>query len=497
MIEETVTDITKTEKHSRRDFLKTSMMLGAGALMPTDFANMIKIDSNTNTDENRIIIVGAGLAGLACGYNLFQSDYNVIVLEARSRPGGRVRTYRDSFADGLYAEMGGEYVDSSDKYLRKYCKDFGLKILPAKQYDGVYVRGERISMNDLKSGKVNLPFKGTKGGKLFAQEAAYIQDWIKKVRSLGTSSAEVQALDKMSVADVLRKGGAPQDIIDLYTYTNATESTTVSSRMSALNMVLANSETSAFSENTEEGRILGGNDQVPKIFAKILGEKIRYNRPIEKIEYNENRVTVYFAENGKRQSISGNSCVLALPASILRSIKIDPLFSDSKMHCIRNQSYGHVMKVAMQYSRRFWDESGSIGQRVFTDTPLRRVYHFSIDQPGPRGILLSFTSGSDAERLGRMKEQRRMKIAQETCAEIWKVAPKYWEGGVTKYWNKDPWLKASYSVAGVGQKDFRKILAKPEGRFHFAGEHTSIHRASMNGAIESGIRASKEIVKRI
>ena len=89
MIEETVTDITKTEKHSRRDFLKTSMMLGAGALMPTDFANMIKIDSNTNTDENRIIIVGAGLAGLACGYNLFQSDYNVIVLEARSRPGGR------------------------------------------------------------------------------------------------------------------------------------------------------------------------------------------------------------------------------------------------------------------------------------------------------------------------------------------------------------------------------------------------------------------------
>ena len=158
MIEETVTDTTQTGKHNRRDFLKTSMMLSAGALMHTNFVNMIKIDSNTNTDENRIIIIGAGLAGLACAYNLFQSDYNVIVLEARSRPGGRVRTYRDLFADGLYAEMGGEYVDSSDKYLRKYCKDFGLKILPAKQYDGVYVRGERIPMNDLKSGKVNLPF---------------------------------------------------------------------------------------------------------------------------------------------------------------------------------------------------------------------------------------------------------------------------------------------------------------------------------------------------
>ncbi|HIB33222.1 MAG TPA: FAD-dependent oxidoreductase [Candidatus Marinimicrobia bacterium] len=485
------------KKHSRRNFLKSSMVLGAGAIMPKGLTNMTKISTKSFSDHNRIIIVGAGLAGLACAYDLDQSGYNVLLLEARSRPGGRVRTYRDTFADGLYAEMGAEYVDSSDKYLRKYCEDFGLKVLPAKQYDGIYVRDQHISMKDLKSGKKNLPFNGIKGGKLFGQESAYIQDWIEKVRSLGPSSAEVQALDKMSVADVLRKGGAPQDIIDLYTYTNATESTTISSQMSALNMVLANSETSAFSENTEEGRILGGNDQVPKIFAKKLGEKIRYNRPIVKIEYNEDRVTIYFAENGKRRSMSGNNCVLALPVSILRSIKIDPPFSDSKMHCIRNQSYGHVMKVAMQYRRRFWDEPGSIGQRVFTDTPLRRVYHFSIDQPGPRGILLSFTSGSDAERLGRMNEQRRMKVAQETCAEIWNDAPQYWEGGVTKYWNKDPWLKASYSVAGVGQKDFREILAQPEGRFHFAGEHTSIYRASMNGAIESGIRAFKEIVKRI
>ena len=470
-------------------------MLTAGTIIPANFTNTIRMDSNKSSDVNRIIVVGAGLAGLACAYDLYQLNYNVIVLEARSRPGGRVRTYRDSFTDGLYAEMGAEYVDSGDKYLRKYCKDFGLKILPAKQYDGVYVRGKRITMSDLISGKVNLPFKGTMGGKLFAQEAAYIQDWVKKVQNSDSLSREIQDLDNISVSEVLRMGGAPRDIIDLYTYTNGTESTTAPSRMSALKMVLANSIASAFSENTEEGRILGGNDQVPKKFAKVLGENIRYDRPIEKIEYNDHGVTIYFLENGKRQSISGSRCVLTLPVSILRSIKLNPIFSDSKMHCIRNQSYGHVMKIAMQYRKRFWDEPGSIGQRVFTDTPLRRVYHFSIDQPGPRGILLSFTSGSDAEKLGRFNEQRRMTKAQKICTEIWKDTPKYWEGGVTKYWNKDPWLKASYSVAGVGQKDFREILARSEGRFHFAGEHTSIHRASMNGAIESGIRTSKEIVK--
>jgi len=151
------------------------------------------------------------------------------------------------------------------------------------------------------------------------------------------------------------------------------------------------------------------------------------------------------------------------------------------------------MKIAMQYRQRFWDNKNSIGQRVFTDTPLRRVYHFSIDQPGPRGILLSFTSGEDAIKLGRLDNNKRLNIAQNTCGNIWPEAPKFWEKGVVKYWNEDPWVKASYSFAGVGQKGFREILAKPEGPIFFAGEHTAIQRASMNGAIESGLRVTEEL----
>ena len=478
-------------KTSRRNFIKTTMMVGAGMFLPKS----ITLAKSGSSDDKRIIVIGAGLAGLSCAYELQQSGYNVLLLEARSRPGGRVRTNRDPFADGLYAEMGAEYVDSSDEYVRKYAQEFDLSVLPAKQYDGIYVRGQHISMADMKSGKIALPYTGIERGKLFAQEVAYIQDWIKMVKELGESSKEVQALDKMSVAEILKKGGAPQDIIDLYTFTNATESTSVPAKMSALNMILANSKTSAFSENTVEGRIFGGNDQLPKTFAKKLGNNIKYNRAVQKIMFTDNQVTVHFLENGKRKDVFGSRCVLAIPLSVLRRVKIDPLFSESKMHCIRKQAYGHVMKIAMQYGRRFWDEPGSIGQRVFTDTPLRRVYHFSIDQPGPRGILLSFTSGDDAAKLGRMSEKRRMETAQKTCTDIWKEAPQYWEGGVTKYWNEDPWTRASYSVAGVGQKDFRDILSRPEGLFHFAGEHTSIYRASMNGAIESGLRVSEEIKK--
>ena len=98
---------------SRREFIKTSLFLGTSALVPGSLS-WTNIVQGRNSDARRIIVIGAGLAGLACSYDLYRAGYNVSLLEAKSRPGGRVRTYRDSFADGLYAEMGAEYVDSED-----------------------------------------------------------------------------------------------------------------------------------------------------------------------------------------------------------------------------------------------------------------------------------------------------------------------------------------------------------------------------------------------
>ena len=483
----------KKKYHSqltRRSFIKkTGLTTSLFSLYPLSFSSFF----SNSTDDKRIIVIGAGLAGLSCAYELDQAGFNVILIEARSRPGGRVNTYREPFSDNLYSEMGAEYVDSSDTYIHEYCKKFDLKVLPAKQYDGVYVKGQPSTIEGLRSGRDLLPFKGALEGKLFGQEVQYIQKWIDLVKLKGISSPEVQALDKISVEDILKEGGAPKDIIDLYTYANATEATAVASKMSALYMVLSNTRTSNFSENTVEGRIFGGNDQLPKTFAKKLGTKIMYNRPLQRLDYDSNGITATVKENQRLVQIPAKKCVLAIPASILKNIDINPGFSIEKINCINNQQYGHAMKIAMQYRQRFWDDKNSIGQRVFTDTPLRRVYHFSIDQPGPRGILLSFTSGEDAIKLGRLDNNKRLNIAQNTCRNIWPEAPKFWEKGVVKYWNEDPWVKASYSFAGIGQKGFREILAKPEGPIFFAGEHTAIQRASMNGAIESGMRVTEEL----
>jgi len=483
----------------RRTFLGLSgrslaLGVGAGLISTREFAFGEGRGSLQAGPSRQVLVLGAGLAGLAAAYELSKAGYAVTVLEARSRPGGRVLTYRDPFADGLYAEMGAEYVDATDEFDHRFCKEFGLKVMTAKLYDAIFVRGKKLKMDSFKQNKEALPYAGTEGGKLFGQEARYLKRLLDLIQDPDKLPPEILKLDNLSVVDLLLQEGAPEDILALYTFTQATESTARPHEMSALGMV--RSHRRAFNENTDEGRILGGNDQLPKELARALSDKILYNRPVRKIAHDKDGAEVWFDEGGTVRSLRTPRLVIAIPFKVLRDVEIAPSFSPIKMKCIQTLAYGQVMKIAMQYRRRFWDEPGSLGQRVFTDTLLRRVYHFSVDQPGPRGILMSFTSGADAEKLGRMSEPERLRVALEESTRLWPEAPQYWEGGAVKYWNEDPWVRGSYSFNGVGQaRDSLDIARAPEGRVHFAGEHTSIHRASMNGALESGVRVAEEIRK--
>ncbi|MCI0601680.1 FAD-dependent oxidoreductase [bacterium] len=470
---------------TRREFLH-----GAAAAAATLAFRGVRAEES----RKEVLVLGAGLAGLAAAYELNKSGFGVTVLEARSHPGGRVRTYRDPFSDDLYAEMGAEYVDASDEYDHRYCKEFGLQVLTAKLYDGIFVRGQRFRIESFKKLRESLPFKGTRPGVLFGQEMQYTKRLLEKITDAKVLPPEILKLDQLSVADLLTREGAPKDVIDLYTYLNATESTALPEQMSALTMVRSHLQQSDFSEQQNEGRILGGNDQLPKAFAKALSTKIHYQRPVRKIAHNADGAEVWFEEQGQVHAIRTPWLVIAIPFKVLREIEIIQSFSESKMKCIQELSYGQVMKIAMQYKNRFWNEQGSLGQRVFTDTRLRRIYHMSIDQPGPRGILMSFTAGDDAKKLGTLSESERMAVSLQEISKIWPEAGRNFEGGITKYWNEDPWIKGSYSFTGVGQDiDFLELARRPEGRVFFAGEHTSPFRASMNGAIESGVRACEEI----
>ena len=165
---------------SRRDFIKQGgASMAVAAITPLMTTRVL---SSAPGSDRRVIVIGAGLAGLSSAYELVQAGFDVTVLEARTRPGGRVRTYRDPFADGLYAEMGAEYVNSDDTYVHKFCKKFDLKVLPAKLYDGILVRDHRYKMADFQKQQSKLPFEGVKNGKLFGQEGPWVRRWVEKIQ---------------------------------------------------------------------------------------------------------------------------------------------------------------------------------------------------------------------------------------------------------------------------------------------------------------------------
>src|SRR5580765_4540271 len=137
----------------RRDLLKVSAIGLAGTLAGQRAGD----DSGRAGAKKTVIVIGAGIAGLSCAYELMRRGHNVTVLEASGRAGGHVRTFHDQFADGLYADVGAEhfYYPGYTDYWR-YLKEFSLTAIPYPRRDNMvrFLKGERFTEEDLHGRKV-------------------------------------------------------------------------------------------------------------------------------------------------------------------------------------------------------------------------------------------------------------------------------------------------------------------------------------------------------
>src|SRR5262245_44569029 len=176
-----------------------------GGMAATAVTAAVPRISFSQSGERKVLVLGAGLAGLAAAYELKKAGHAVTVLESLSRAGVRVLTYRDPFADGLYAEMGAEYVDAADEFDHRYCKEFGLTVMKAKLYDAIFVRGQKFRMDAFKQNKESLPFKGTIPGRLFGQEAEYTKRLRAAVSDPEKLPKEILDLDNISISDLLNQ----------------------------------------------------------------------------------------------------------------------------------------------------------------------------------------------------------------------------------------------------------------------------------------------------
>src|SRR5260370_35906177 len=241
-------------------------------------------------------------------------------------------------------------------------------------------------------------------------------------------------------------------------------------------------------------KIQGGTDLLPKAFASRLPDKIYYGAPVVRIEQNAQGVKATFQQMGAYHTLTGDYPICAVPFSVQKNIEVAPPFSVAKQEAIEQLPYRSVSRILMQSQKRFWTDEGLSGFAT-TDLPISQVWEMTYSQPGTRGILQAYPASLHSRRVTAMTENERLDFALKQVETIYPGMKNQFEGGVTKCWDEDEWARGVSAYYKPGQ--FGSLLphvARPEGRIHFAGEHTSLWIDGwMPGALEWGNSVGREV----
>lgn len=492
-----------TNTLSRRRFLHRSLASAAILATPRVIAASFKPERFSlprATSPKKIVVVGAGLAGLTAAYELQQAGHDVIVLEARPRPGGRVHTLRDKFDDNLYAEAGAMDFNHSYTQLLRYAAQFEVPTvdLPIQQNEVVFARGKRLLIQ--RGVEPEWPFKLTIEEKNLGRaglDDKYLAPLRKEIGNPLDPSwpdASLAPYDRLTLEQFLLTRGVSQEGIELLKLSLYGPDY---DKVSALETLSAE----WFSDSDSKYMTFrGGNDQFPKAFASRLGDHIRYNSAVTKIQDTGERVTVTISGNATeksqtaQQQLDADRVIITTPFAALRNIEIAASIPDAKRAIIQKMRYAPVTRVYLQTTTRFWTERKENGSAK-TDLPIGDVVDHTSTQPGTRGILEAQMYGGRAVYAKSLSEDDRLRFAARDIVKVHPGLEKNYEKGVSFAWDdSDPYSGGGWCWHAPGEMlaDY-PLVAQPHGRLHFAGEHTSSLVSTMEGAILSGQRAAKEV----
>jgi monoamine oxidase len=468
------------------------------------------------SDAPRVVVVGAGLAGLSCAYQLKQAGIRADVYEASDRVGGRCWTLRDYFAKDQIAEHGGELIDQGHTAIRQLAQSLGLKL------------------DNLLAAEVN----GTEPLYYFDEEPYTFAEATNDIKQIwqqlhkdvsaasyptlyNNSTPRGRELDKMSIEAWIRKyvpgvpDGMSSKLGQLLYVAYTIEYGGEASEQSSLNMLylLAYSgqgQLRIFGPSNEKYHVRGGNDQIATGLADALqdehNELIHFDMPMSSIERNaQGKYILGFRDESTTET--ADRVVLALPFSILRELDYSNAgFSEGKTIAIEELGMGTNSKLHLQFHDRYWYEFENNGEtfknngETFADTGYQNTWEVTRAQGGAPGILVDYTGGDVGASFGP-ENGSATERAQQFLEQIDPVIPglgDHWidDKATIDYWTGYEWTKGSYSFWKVEQYTrFAGREREIEGACHFCGEHTSIDfQGYLNGAVETGYRAAAEVI---
>ncbi|MEI7617527.1 MAG: NAD(P)/FAD-dependent oxidoreductase [Actinomycetota bacterium] len=429
----------------------------------------------------RIVVVGAGLAGLTAAELLHNAGCEVTVLEASNRVGGRAFTRSAEFINGQCAEAGAEWVDNVHSRMRGLVDRFGLRMDDnATAWTTIrrwlFRDGALLGPADLARIDSQLGDELDRLEDFFASVAVGIHDPAQP--GLHPQAAHFDALSAADIIDQLELG----ELARLFAARNmqgefAAEPREVSALFIAQQRALYEAAATPHHEVVAQ-RIVGGVSGVTAGLASALpAGMIRFGQPVEAITIDETGAHVRSVAN----TYHADQVVLACSLVPLRSVLFDPPLPQALAAAVHGLGYGRVTKTALQYPERVWPAGYAT-----TTGRAQRVYEPTVGDPAESGILMGYTGGDGGTRLAELTESERMSAIELSQREMYPVLPPPL-GGFSQAWSGLPLFGGSYCVYRPGEVTrFWDLLRQPHGCIHFAGEHTATWTGYLEGAVESG-----------
>ncbi len=472
--------LSKDERFSRREILKGMMASAASVMLSGIFA-----EETAAKNSRRVIVIGAGFSGLAAAYELSKAGYEVTVLEARDRVGGRVHTLYD-FVAGKTVEAGAELIGANHPTWQAYAKQFKLEMLERTEYPSAvrpcFFNGKMIPAMESEKLWMEVDNQLSKYNKI-AEAIDADEPW----RSHGAG-----ALDRKTVNDWIKDLACSETCKKAIRLAEASDANEPGweSLLGRLATVKGGGLEKYWTE-TEVYRCRGGNQQLAEKLADAIGRThVLLETPVIAVDVGEKIVTVTLA-SGK--TLQADDVVLTAPPGTWKRIEFTPPFPPFLYPQMANQ-----IKFLSEVRGRFWEQD-KLSPNSLSDGPVAETWD-ATDKQAPEGhACLTVFAGGNAADIGRgwTHDQRMAHYA----LELERVYPKYSENfikGLFVDWPSDPWSQAGYSAPAPGQvMTVGPVLYHGLGRLHFAGEHTSYAFGGyMEGGLYSGAQLAKRMAKR-
>ena len=451
-------------KKNRRQFLKIlgATSLGA-ALAPKDiFAQKRK---------KSCVVIGAGFAGLAATHQLKNAGWNVTVLEARNRVGGRV--FSQAFADNpnLIFELGAEWVGESHERIKALCRDFKIP-LQKHQFEDYLLR----------DGVVSRPNEWS----FSPQAKVAFEKLIKSYDKL--TVAQRTNLDRYDWWTYLEKIGFSEDDLRLRDLMDSTDFGESIRHVSAFAATAEYAESSP--KNEMDYKMTGGNSRLAFEFVKRIGaENIKTNTLVTEINQRAGIVSVVTTA----ETYAADAVICTAPINSLLKIKFTPALPAIQTEAAQKIIYSRICKNSILYDKRFWKAENF---SMVSDTASHFYFHSTQNQTGTQGILTSYAVGEKADVLASQSDERRLKIITRDLIDFNEDAPKMARAISSYAWQRDKFTDGAYALYRPGQWfGIRPILQRPHLKVLFAGEHLADWQGFMEGAIETGEAAAAALIR--